>query len=246
MNDIKLEDGMNARRTRVNSPQPIHEPQRESEGAGPWLRIQLEPFALLFVTHRAEHENFRYIGARGDVEALDQKLLRALATELVGLGRKFSSRTELIDEMWQRITSGFEKVASDRGSAATPVASPDSEQGRPSESASESIRSSLTAQIATLRAAMNAKIAELRAIDGSAKKTGSDTVNRVVALLAGSGATKSELVAKTGAKKGYVDALLGRILPSRGYRIIASRADGAREKMYRMEAAATETRVTSE
>ena len=227
---------MNARRTRGNPPQPTHEPQREWEGSGPWLRIQLDPFALLFVTHRAEHKNFRYIGARGDVEALDQKLLRALATEPVGLGRKVSSRTELIDEMWQRITAGFETTTLSHSRAIPAQDSPNEPVRQTlSDSGPRPERSILASEIESLRKALNSKLAELRAIDGPGRKVGSGTVERVLTLLLGAGATKSQLVTETGAKKGYVDALLGRILPDRGYVITSDRSEGSREKMYHAE-----------
>jgi hypothetical protein len=229
---------MNARRTKGLPKQQPVQASPESVGTGPWLRMQLQPFSLLIVQHRTLGENFRYIGTRADVESLDQKTLRALATGLIGLGRTFSSRPELIDEMWRLITAGFEKAATGEGQESEPAAvGSTAPPAVEKASGDESARADLRSEIGAIRKQLDTKLAALRTLGGPKKKGGSETVDRVLSLLLGPGATKSVLVAETGAKKGYIDALLSRILPARGHSILSTRAEGAREKTYRVEAA---------
>ncbi|HYN81281.1 MAG TPA: hypothetical protein VES88_07250 [Gemmatimonadaceae bacterium] len=93
----------------------------------------------------------------------------------------------------------------------------------------------LKQEIRTLRKQLAAKTATYRSLVGQSLRGESKTVVQVLALLAESdGATKSRLITETGAKKGYIDALLSRILPSRGYVISSIAVDGTRSKAYRL------------
>ena len=90
-------------------------------------------------------------------------------------------------------------------------------------------------EITALRAALNEKLAKWRAMGGSMTSTESPTVRQVLDLLRRpEGATKQELVEATGAKKGYVDALLSRILPEKGYQVAGEVREGGRVKAYRV------------
>jgi hypothetical protein len=104
----------------------------------------------------------------------------------------------------------------------------------PAQTAGEGAADRLVKEIAGLREGLSRKMAELRALQG---QTGgeSDVVLRVVELLSRpEGATKAQLVEQAGAKKGYVDALLNRILPERGYTITGATVSGERTKTYRI------------
>lgn len=93
----------------------------------------------------------------------------------------------------------------------------------------------LKEEIRILRKQLAEKTAAYRSLVGQGLRSESKTVVQVLALLAEpDGATKSRLVTETGAKKGYVDALLSRILPSRGYVISSIAVDGTRSKAYRL------------
>ena len=85
-----------------------------------------------------------------------------------------------------------------------------------------------------LRQQLAEKTAQYRESVGKKPSGKSETVSKVLAMLEeGEGATKERLIAKSGAKKGYIDALLSRILPSRGYLITSNFVEGTRAKAYR-------------
>lgn len=87
----------------------------------------------------------------------------------------------------------------------------------------------LKEEMRSLREQLASKTAEYRLLIGNKPAGESKTVARVLELLSEpSGATKGRLADETGAKKGYIDALLGRILPSRGYVVSSSQVDGTR------------------
>jgi hypothetical protein len=97
----------------------------------------------------------------------------------------------------------------------------------------------LKEEIARLRKLLAEKTAEYRGIAGNTKQE-SATVERVLALLGNAeGISKADLVAKTGAKKGYVDALLSRILPARGYLIDSIASADSRARIYRLASEGT-------
>ena len=107
-------------------------------------------------------------------------------------------------------------------------------QAAPAHAEGDDAADRLARQIREQREVLSRKVAELRALKG---ETGgeSDVVRRVVELLSRpDGATKAQLIEGTGAKKGYVDALLNRILPQKGYTVTASTASGGRIKTYRI------------
>ena len=94
---------------------------------------------------------------------------------------------------------------------------------------------SLGEEIKALRKQLAEKTAAHRLLSGKESGEGSKTVAQVIAMLSASaGASKAQLIAETGAKKGYVDALLNRILPSRGYVVTSVPVDGARARAYRL------------
>jgi hypothetical protein len=105
----------------------------------------------------------------------------------------------------------------------------------------------LKQQIKALKKQLAEKTAAYHLIVGQQPKSDTKTVANVLELLAKpDGATKADLVTGTGAKKGYVDALLSRILPSKGYVITSFSVDGARTKSYRISPDEnSETRTTS-
>ena len=93
---------------------------------------------------------------------------------------------------------------------------------------------SLKAEILALRKTLAEKTALFRSLGGSLVGGETDTVRKILELLRRTqGATKRELVEATGAKKGYVDALLNRILPGKGYEIEGQPREGGRVKAYR-------------
>lgn len=93
----------------------------------------------------------------------------------------------------------------------------------------------LKQEIVELRATIARKGAELRALGGEASVAQSDTVRKVLELLAREeGATKGQLVEATGAKEAYIAALLNRILPGKGYSISSAVLEGAKVKTYRL------------
>lgn len=90
-------------------------------------------------------------------------------------------------------------------------------------------------EIQILRKQLADKTAAYRSLAGQNLKGETKTVTHVLSLLGRpEGVTKATLVSETGAKKGYIDALLSRILPSRGYGIESLSVDGARTKSYRV------------
>lgn len=92
----------------------------------------------------------------------------------------------------------------------------------------------LRQEIVELRAALAHKTAKLHALEPQMAGQ-SDTVRRVLELLGREeGATKAQLVEATGAKKAYVEALLNRILPSKGYSISSAALEGAKVKTYHL------------
>jgi hypothetical protein len=92
----------------------------------------------------------------------------------------------------------------------------------------------LAKEIKEYREALSRKMAELRTLKGQTSGE-SDVVRRVVGLLSRTeGATKAQIIEETGAKKGYVDALLNRILPEKGYTMTAITVSGERTKTYRI------------
>jgi hypothetical protein len=104
----------------------------------------------------------------------------------------------------------------------------------PAQPEGEDAAERLAKEIKEHREALSRKMAELRALKGASGGE-SDVVRRVVELLSRSeGATKAQVVEETGAKKGYVDALLSRILPDKGYTIAATTVSGERTKTYRI------------
>ena len=117
------------------------------------------------------------------------------------------------------------------GSAEPPIARP------AVVAAKDDPRNALRSEIRTLRKLVQDKSAQLRSLDGGAKTGGASVVvtKAVALLLRQEGATKDVLVSETGAKKGYVDALLNRILPERGYSITATPIEGSRQKSYRIQ-----------
>lgn len=107
-------------------------------------------------------------------------------------------------------------------------------QTAPAPSTNDDAAARLTQEIKELRQAVSNKAAELRALRGQAGGE-SEIVRRVLELLSRTeGATKVQVVEETGAKKGYVDALLSRILPEKGYVITATAVSGQRAKIYRI------------
>lgn len=103
------------------------------------------------------------------------------------------------------------------------------------EKAAGSEAARLRQEIIALRATLANKAAELRALGGNGPDGQSDTVRKLVELLKREeGATKAQLVEVTGAKKAYVEALLNRILPSKGYLISSAVLEGAKVKTYRI------------
>jgi len=94
---------------------------------------------------------------------------------------------------------------------------------------------SLKAEILALRKTLAEKTAQFRSLGGSLGGGETDTVRKVLELLRRKdGATKLELGEATGAKKGYVDALLNRILPGKGHQIEGQPREGGRVKAYRV------------
>jgi hypothetical protein len=90
-------------------------------------------------------------------------------------------------------------------------------------------------EIQVLRKQLAEKTAAYRSLAGQNLKGETKTVTHLLSLLGRpEGATKATLVSETGAKKGYIDALLSRILPSRGYVIDSFSTEGARTKSYRV------------
>jgi hypothetical protein len=93
----------------------------------------------------------------------------------------------------------------------------------------------LKAEIQQLRRQLLEKTTAYRSLVGNSPERESKVVAAVVAMLSEtSGATKTALVEKTGAKKGYIDALLNRILPARGIEISSAPIDGGRVRSYRI------------
>lgn len=104
----------------------------------------------------------------------------------------------------------------------------------PAPSTGDDAAARLMQEIKVLRQAVSRKTAELRALKGQSGGD-SEVVRRVVELLSrAGGATKVQVVEQTGAKKGYVDALLSRILPEKGYVITATTVAEQRGKTYRI------------
>jgi hypothetical protein len=104
-------------------------------------------------------------------------------------------------------------------------------------------RDALNDEIRALRKQLAEKTAAYHLLTGGGREVGSQTVAKVVAMLSEpAGATKSRLMAETGARKGYIDALLNRILPGRGHTISSFPVDGARVRGYRI----TKTAVVTE
>ena len=115
-----------------------------------------------------------------------------------------------------------------------PPVEPVSSQPAPAEPDGEDAADRLEREIREQREALSRKMAELRSLKGPAGGE-SDVVRRVVELLSrAEGATKAQVIEETGAKKGYVDALLNRILPEKGYTITATTVSGERTKTYRI------------
>jgi hypothetical protein len=99
-------------------------------------------------------------------------------------------------------------------------------------------RDALKGEIRALRHQLAQKTADYRALLGDAGRSESQVVQRVLELLRKpDGATKATLIAETGAKKGYIDALLNRILPARGHALHSNPVDGARARVYRITTA---------
>jgi len=95
----------------------------------------------------------------------------------------------------------------------------------------------LDAEIRLLRAQLAEKTAAHRLLRGGNQTRESGTVAKVLALLSmPDGVPKARLIAETGAKKGYVDALLNRILPARGYELHSFPFAGSRTRAYRLAA----------
>lgn len=93
----------------------------------------------------------------------------------------------------------------------------------------------LRVEITELRKALTEKLARLSDLGGQMGGE-SATVMRVLEMMRGSkGATKQELVEETGAKKGYIDALVNRILPAKGYILEGKPREGDRVKAYRID-----------
>jgi hypothetical protein len=102
-------------------------------------------------------------------------------------------------------------------------------------------------QIKSLRKQLAEKVAEYQNVAGKEPRSDTKTVAMVLQLLGRpEGTTKVDLVKETGAKKGYIDALLSRILPSRGYMITSLSVEGTRTKSYRITSEQnSESRTTS-
>lgn len=93
----------------------------------------------------------------------------------------------------------------------------------------------LKAEIGVLRHQLAEKTAEYRVQLGDAGRAESQVVRRVLELLSQpDGATKTALIGDTGAKRGYIDALLNRILPARGHVVQSFPVEGARTRAYRI------------
>jgi hypothetical protein len=121
------------------------------------------------------------------------------------------------------------------------VASPPPEPVDPavsSEGSSEAVSApgdQLRREIAELRQTLAAKIAELRSLEGPRQGGESVTLRRVVGQLRRpDGATKAQLVEETGAKPGYIDALLSRILAEKGYTVVSEALPTGKAKLYRI------------
>jgi hypothetical protein len=115
-----------------------------------------------------------------------------------------------------------------------PPGEPVSSQPATAEPEGEDAANRFAQEIKEQREELSRKVAELRTLKGQASGE-SDIVRRVIELLSRTaGATKAEVIEQTGAKKGYVDALLNRILPEKGYTITATTVTGERTKSYRI------------
>jgi hypothetical protein len=126
---------------------------------------------------------------------------------------------------WAENEDDFQLVASDAGTAANEMR--DSQEGR---------GKMLKEEIRSLRSQLAEKTSEYRALEGRREGGESGVVKKVVSLLSQEGgATKARLIAETGARKGYIDALLNRILPARGYEVSSLQIVGERMHAYSID-----------
>ena len=155
--------------------------------------------------------------SRADTRALKASRL----TAVLGEAAASSISSAITDEE----VSGIQTDASHGNTEAKPAVDIDPEAIK---------LAALKSELQTLRRQLDERSKEYRSLTGKAPRA-SQTVAKVIALLSDpGGVTKLQLAEQTGAKRGYVDALLNRILPARGHIISSEPLNTGRGRLYRI------------
>jgi hypothetical protein len=195
------------------------------------LRVCLEPWSLRIAAEKATDDDALYVADEADLRSLDEGVLLRIYNTVAGSAlRRFPRHSVALSKTWELVREfirsaplGTELTASSEG--------PDTETAGPEPEVSR--RTQLQREIGTLRRQLAEKSAELRELEGRTGLSETPTVAKVLRLLTSpDGATKEELIRETGAKKGYIDALLSRILGQKGYLIRAKSVAGRSTKTY--------------
>jgi hypothetical protein len=199
------------------------------------LRLSRDPWGLSVVRETYD-DGAAYIRAEEDLDGLEEPTLLRIHNAAAGSAlRRFPTGATAARKTWLAIAELLASPNAELRLSALQQSPASAEPAGESTGGSDAVLT-LRAEIAALRRTLTAKIEQLRAMQGHTGATETATVSRTLSLLRRpGGVSKEELIRETGAKKGYVDALLGRILSAKGHRIVANQIENSRAKAYTLE-----------